>query len=119
VGMDDVFSTESALVAAVTATVLSPKTRETMRKGAVYGLAGVMKAGDVVAGAARGAVRGVRGEASETAGAAPVSSTATPTPTARRSRATGGTGTRRAAGSSAATRQAAATARSGGNATSA
>lgn len=61
-GLDDFMSTETAFVEAATAAVFSPKTRETVRKGAVYGIAGALKAGDVVAGAARGAVRGVRGE---------------------------------------------------------
>ncbi len=37
---------------------LSPRAREVARKGAVYGLAGVLKVGDVVVGTARGAVRG-------------------------------------------------------------
>jgi hypothetical protein len=50
---------------AATATVLSPRAREVVRKGAVYGLAGVLKAGDVaystVRGAARGAQDGVTG----------------------------------------------------------
>lgn len=62
VGLDDMVSTESAFVAAATAAVLSPKTRATIRKGAVYGVAGALKVGDVVAGAARGVVRGVRGD---------------------------------------------------------
>lgn len=61
-GLDDMFSTESAFVAAATAAVFSPKTRETIRRGAVYGVAGAIKAGDVVAGAARGVTRGIRGE---------------------------------------------------------
>src|SRR5918998_5905304 len=43
---------------AATATVLSPRAREVARKGAVYGLAGVLKAGDVVFSTARGAARG-------------------------------------------------------------
>jgi hypothetical protein len=43
---------------AATAAVLSPQAREVMRKGAVYGLAGVLKAGDVVVSTARGAARG-------------------------------------------------------------
>ncbi len=63
-GLDDVFSTESAFVAAATAAVFSPRTRETMRRGAVLGVAGALKAGDVVAGAARGAARGVRSQVS-------------------------------------------------------
>jgi hypothetical protein len=61
VGLDDMLNTESAFVAAATAAVLSPKARHTLRRGAVYGVAGALKAGDVVAGAARGVVHGVRG----------------------------------------------------------
>ena len=64
-GVDDLFSTESAVVAAATAAVFSPRTRETMRRGAVLGVAGAMKVGDVVAGAARGAARGVQGVAQD------------------------------------------------------
>ena len=63
-GLDDVFSTESAFVAAATAAVFSPRTRETLRRGAVLGVTGALKAGDVVAGAARGATRGVRSQVS-------------------------------------------------------
>lgn len=61
-GIEDLASSESAFVAAATATVLSPRVRETLRRGAVYGVAGALKVGDVVAGAARGAARGVRTE---------------------------------------------------------
>ncbi len=60
--LDDLISTESAVVAAATAAVFSPRTRDTVRRGAVLGVAGALKVGDVVAGAARGATRGVRGE---------------------------------------------------------
>ncbi|HWC86394.1 MAG TPA: hypothetical protein VG388_07640 [Solirubrobacteraceae bacterium] len=59
-GLDDLVSTESAVVAAATAAVFSPRTRDTLRRGAVLGVAGALKVGDVVAGAARGAVRGLR-----------------------------------------------------------
>ena len=38
----------------------SPRARTLFRQGAVYGLAGVMKAADVAVAAARGAVRGAR-----------------------------------------------------------
>jgi hypothetical protein len=62
VELDDLVSTQSAVVATATAAVFSPRTRETLRRGAVLGVAGVLKAGDVVAGAARGIARGVRGE---------------------------------------------------------
>ena len=61
-GLDDLVSTESAVVAAATAAVFSPRTRETLRRGAVLGVAGALKVGDVVAGAARGATRGIRGD---------------------------------------------------------
>ena len=60
--VDDVMSTESALVAAATAAIVSPRARAMIRKGAVYAVAGVLKAGDVAAGAGRGMARGVRGE---------------------------------------------------------
>lgn len=120
-GMDDLFSTESAFVAAVTATVLSPKTRETVRKGAVYGLAGALRVGDVMAGAARGAVRGIRGggeasSAGETVGAtapAPVPPAPAPVPPAPASTPPR---PRRSTNSGAATRRAAATAKQGGDA---
>lgn len=59
-GLDDLMSTESAFVAAATAAIFSPRTRETVRRGAVIGVAGALRAGDVVAGAARGVARGVR-----------------------------------------------------------
>ncbi len=61
-------STESALVAGVTAAVFSPRTRETLRRGAVLGVAGALKVGDVVTGAARGATRGVRGQQTAASG---------------------------------------------------
>jgi hypothetical protein len=107
VGLDDMVSTESAFVAAATAAVLSPKARHTIRRGAVYGVAGVLKAGDLVTGAARGVVHGIRGDGSEagangapTAAARGSGSTAR---TGRSSRANGpsgpGTSARRAAGS--------------------
>ena len=37
-----------------------PRARELFRQGAIYGLAGAMKAADVAVAAARGAVRGAR-----------------------------------------------------------
>lgn len=39
-----------------------PRARTLFRQGAVYGLAGAMKAADVAVAAARGAVRGARDE---------------------------------------------------------
>lgn len=69
-GVDDLVSTESAVVAAATAAVFSPRTRETLRRGAVLGVAGALKAGDVLAGAARGAARGMKSVGAEAAGVA-------------------------------------------------
>jgi hypothetical protein len=53
---------EEQVVAAVAATAVavSPRARKVARKGAVYGIAGALRAGDVVASAARGAARGAR-----------------------------------------------------------
>jgi hypothetical protein len=59
-GIDDYVNAETGLMTAATAAAVSPRARELMRRGAVYGIAGAMRAGDVVAAAARGAVRGAR-----------------------------------------------------------
>jgi hypothetical protein len=56
-GLDDFFESEVAIAAGLTAAALSPGARRVMRRGAVLGLAGIMTAGDAVAGVARGAVR--------------------------------------------------------------
>jgi hypothetical protein len=48
---------ETLVAVAATAAALSPRVRKVARKGAVYGLAGVLKAGDVMVAAARGAAR--------------------------------------------------------------
>jgi hypothetical protein len=102
VGLDDLMSTETAFVAAATAAVMSPRTRDGMRKGAVVGLAGVLKAGDVVAGAARGAVRGVRGQETDASdGAVDAAVAVTPDPSAPATPAPSSTRARRATGSSA------------------
>jgi hypothetical protein len=49
-----------ALAIAATAAALSPEVRQSLRRGAVYGLAGALKAGDFVAATAKGAVRGAQ-----------------------------------------------------------
>src|SRR5947207_3262570 len=59
-GFDDFVNTETGFMTAATAAAVSPRARQLLRRGAVYGLAGVLRAGDVVAAAARGAVRGAR-----------------------------------------------------------
>jgi hypothetical protein len=52
---EDFMESEVALAAAATAAVFSPRVREVVRKGAVYGVAGVLTVGRAVAGLARGA----------------------------------------------------------------
>lgn len=100
-GLEDMVSTQSAFVAATTAAVVSPKTRGAIRKGAVYGIAGALKVGDVVAGAARGVVNGVRGEDTAVSdAAADVSSTASE-PGQSRASARRAAATTRSAGSAA------------------
>jgi len=51
---------QKGLTVAAAALALSPEARRVARRGLVYGVAGTLKAGDVVASAARGAVRGAQ-----------------------------------------------------------
>jgi hypothetical protein len=51
---------EVGAAVAATAVALSPRARRIARQGAVYGLAGAIKAGDVVLSTARGAMRGAQ-----------------------------------------------------------
>jgi hypothetical protein len=55
-----VLDREVGIAVAATAAVASPRAREVARRGAVYGLAGAMRAGDVLLGTARGAVQGAQ-----------------------------------------------------------
>ena len=52
-GLDDYMQTEVGVAAAVTAFVLSPRVRHTVRRGAVLGLAGGIKAVDAVTATVR------------------------------------------------------------------
>ncbi len=52
-----------AVTAAVATVVASPKVRHAARQGAVYGLAGLLIAGDRIAGMARSAARGAQNAA--------------------------------------------------------
>ena len=54
-----------AVTAAVTAAVASPRVRKTLRQGAVYGLAGLLMAGDKLGALARSAAQKT-GEATTT-----------------------------------------------------
>lgn len=51
--LDDYLESEVVIAAAVTAAVASPTVRKWIRKGAVYGLAGLLTIGDRVSGAAK------------------------------------------------------------------
>ena len=56
--LDDYLDSEVAVAVAATAAALSPRFRRVLRRGAVYGVAGVLKATDVATAAARGVARG-------------------------------------------------------------
>ena len=65
--LDDFLDSEVAVAVAATAAALSPRTRRLLRRGAVYGVAGALKATDVVTAAARGVASGVSSEGARTA----------------------------------------------------
>jgi hypothetical protein len=52
--LDDFIEPEVAIAVAVTAAVASPPVRNVLRRGVVYGLAGMLMAGDKISAAARG-----------------------------------------------------------------
>jgi hypothetical protein len=56
--LDDYLDSEVAVAVAATAVAFSPRARRVLRQGAVYGVAGVLKASDVATAAARGVARG-------------------------------------------------------------
>jgi hypothetical protein len=58
--VEDFLEPEVAVTAAVTAVVFSPKGRKFLRRGAVYGLAGLLMAGDALASLARGVGEGAQ-----------------------------------------------------------
>jgi hypothetical protein len=58
--VEDYLESEVAVAAAATAALLSPRVRGVMRKGLVYGTAGVMTAGDAVVSGAKGVGRGAQ-----------------------------------------------------------
>jgi hypothetical protein len=51
--LDDYVEPEVAIAVAVTAAVVSPPVRKALRKAAVYGLAGILTAGDRIAAMGR------------------------------------------------------------------
>ena len=67
-GLEEYLESEVAVAVAATAVALSPRARRVVRRGAVYGVAGALKAADLATAAARGVAQGVgsEGEAAET-----------------------------------------------------
>ena len=51
--VDDYLDGHVAVAVATTAAILSPRVRKVLRRGVVYGVTGVLMAGDALAGAAR------------------------------------------------------------------
>ncbi len=58
--LDDYLEPEIAVTAAVTAAIFSPKARSWLRRGLVYGTAGVLIAGDALAGLVRNMSQGAQ-----------------------------------------------------------
>jgi hypothetical protein len=58
--LEDFMEPEVAVTAAVAAAVFSPRARKVIRKGLVYGMAGVLVAGDALASLAHGVGQGVQ-----------------------------------------------------------
>jgi hypothetical protein len=62
--LEDFLDSEVAVAVAATAALASPRVRGVLRRGAVYGLAGLLTAGDMISSFARGAARGAQQTAS-------------------------------------------------------
>jgi nucleoside phosphorylase len=58
--IEDFAEPEIAVTAAITAALFSPRARKVMRKGLVYGMAGVLAAGDIVTSFAKSVGQGVQ-----------------------------------------------------------
>lgn len=58
--LEDYMEPEVAVTAAVAAAVFSPKVRSVIRRGLVYGMAGVLIAGDAISSFARSVGQGVQ-----------------------------------------------------------
>jgi len=59
VAVDDYLDSHVAVAVAATAAIFSPRARKVLRRGAVYGVTGVLMAGDAIAAAARNAKAGL------------------------------------------------------------
>jgi hypothetical protein len=64
-GLDDLLEPEVLIAVGVTAALMSPPVRKMLRKGLVYGLAGMLTLGDKLAAAARDVSQGAQNLAAE------------------------------------------------------
>jgi hypothetical protein len=67
VALEDYLESEVVVAVAATAAVLSPRVRGVLRRGAVYGLAGVLRAGDAISSAAPALSQGAQQAAASAA----------------------------------------------------
>ena len=65
--LEDFLDSEVAVAVAATAALASPRVRGVLRRGAVYGLAGLMTAGDTISSFAHGVANGAQQTASAAA----------------------------------------------------
>jgi len=65
--LEDYLESEVVVAVAATAAVLSPRVRGMLRRGAVYGLAGVLRAGDAISSAAPAVSQGAQQAAASAA----------------------------------------------------
>ena len=65
--LEDYLESEVVVAVAATAAVLSPRVRGVLRRGAVYGLAGVLRAGDAISSAAPTVTQGAQQAAASAA----------------------------------------------------
>jgi hypothetical protein len=77
--LDDYLEPEVAIAVAVTAAVASPPVRKVLRRGVVYGLAGMLMARDKIAAAAHDIAQSAH-QTTESAGNAPHESPQEPPP---------------------------------------
>lgn len=68
---EDILEPEVAAAAAVTAVIASPQVRGVLRRGAVYGLAGLLMAGDAISSFSKGVGRGMQSAATAATNGAP------------------------------------------------
>jgi hypothetical protein len=66
--LEDYLESEVVVAVAATAALLSPRARKVLRRGAVYGVAGALVAGDAVSSVVRNAAPGVQQAAASAAG---------------------------------------------------